>query len=139
MAAKATRMAMKAGGGSRGREVLGIVFLALGVFWATALLSWQFGDGRLMGPLGHACARLVYALAGIAGHLITAAMIVVPIRVLAGKKTVRSLGEVVGFVLGVISLAVLLHLAFHNYRDEGYPAGGRIGQVVAVVLRRAVS
>src|SRR6266498_3360531 len=44
-------------GGTRLREVFGIVLLALGLFTGTALLSLQFGDGQLMGPLGRFCAR----------------------------------------------------------------------------------
>ncbi len=140
MPAKASRGAVSRSSHSpRGREVLGIVLLAIGVFWATALLSWQFSDGRLMGPLGHACARLVYAIAGMSGHLVTAAMIVVPVRLLAGRPVVRNAGEAIGFLLGVVSVAVLLHLACGGYRDGGIASGGKIGEALAEVLRAAVS
>jgi S-DNA-T family DNA segregation ATPase FtsK/SpoIIIE len=126
-------------GGTRLREVFGIVLLALGLFTGTALLSLQFGDGQLMGPLGRFCARAFYATAGIGGYLMVAGLIIGPIRLLSGRRPIGGFAEAAGGVLGVVSLAVLLHLVGGSYRVAGYAAGGRLGEFVAEVMRAGVS
>ncbi len=133
------RSASSQGGGTRLREVFGIVLLALGLFTGTALVSLQFGDGSLMGPLGRFCARTFYAIAGIGSYLMVAGLIVGPIRMLSGRRAISGLAEAAGGVLGVISLAVLLHLVGGNYRVAGYAAGGRLGEFIAEVMRAGVS
>src|SRR5262249_43649720 len=95
--------------------------------------------GQWMGPLGHLWARLLYASFGIGSHALTAAMVVIPIRLLAGKRVVRSWGEGVGLAAGLTSLSVLLHLAFGQHRIAGIGAGGRVGELLAEVLRAGVS
>ena len=72
---------MKAQSGTR-HEIAGIVLLAIGAFSTTAILSFQFGSGHLMGPLGHVCARVLYATAGMGGNLIALSMILGAIRIL---------------------------------------------------------
>src|SRR5262245_37750619 len=120
-------------------EIAGIVLLAMGLFLAAALLSLQLGSGDLMGPLGRVCARTLYAAFGIGAHVVTALMIAVPVRLLAGRRVVRTVGEGVGLGLGLLSAVVLLHLVGRHYRIGGYGAGGVVGELLAEVLRAAVS
>src|SRR5215471_10150928 len=108
--ARAHHSASRADATVRGREIVGIVLLALGLFLQTALLSLQLGSGELMGPLGRLCARSLHAGAGMASNVVTLAMIALPIRLLAGRRLLRSFGEGAGIVLGLVSAAVLLHL-----------------------------
>ncbi len=123
---------------SRSREIAGIALLALGLFSGLSLLSLQMG-GQWMGPLGHLWARLIYATFGIGSHALTAAMVIIPIRLLAGKRVVRTWGEGLGLLTGLVSLSVLLHLAFGDHRIAGIGAGGKVGELLAEVLRAGVS
>src|SRR5215813_7468302 len=108
----------------RGREIAGIVLLAVGLFTTAALLSFELGTGTLMGPLGRFCARSLYAGTGIAAHIVAALLVVLPIRLLAGRRIVRSVGEAIGLVLLLVSLTVLLHLVGCHHRIAGYGPGG---------------
>ena len=123
----------------RGREIAGIVLLAVGLFLQVALLSLQLGGGELMGPLGRVCARGLYAGVGMGANVVTVMLIVLPIRLLAGRRLLRSFGEGIGLVLGLVALVVLLHLLGRHVRVSGYGAGGLLGEVLAEVLRAAVS
>jgi S-DNA-T family DNA segregation ATPase FtsK/SpoIIIE len=133
------RSSSSSGGGARLREVIGIVLLAFGLFLATALLSLQFGDGRLMGPLGRFFARVAWSIAGCGAYCIAAALVIGPIRLLSGKPPVEGPVEAGGGVLGLASLTVLLHLIGGGYRVAGMPAGGQLGEGLAEVMRGAVS
>src|SRR5215813_6434392 len=139
----ASRSSTHAGGSAdpqvRGREIAGIVLLAIGLFLTASLLSLQLGTGTLMGPLGRFCARALYAGTGIGAHLVTAMMILLPIRLLAGRRIVRGIGEAIGLVLLLVSLTVMLHLVGRHYRIAGYGPGGLLGEMLAEVLRAAVS
>src|SRR5262249_11936359 len=123
----------------RGREIMGIVLLAVGLFLQTALLSLQLGSGELMGPLGRLCARTLHAGAGMASNVVTLTMVLLPIRLLAGRRLLRSFGEGAGILLGLVSGAVLLHLVSHDVRIHGYAAGGLLGETLAEILRASVS
>jgi S-DNA-T family DNA segregation ATPase FtsK/SpoIIIE len=123
----------------RAREIAGIVLLALGLFLAAALLSLQLGNGDLMGPLGRVCARGLYAAVGMGAHVLAALMVLLPVRVLAGDRVLRTVGEGVGLALGLVALVVLCHLVGRHYRVGGTGAGGATGELLAEVLRAAVS
>jgi hypothetical protein len=127
MAARATSKPGDAA--MRGREIVGIVLMALGLFLAAALLSLQLGDGSLMGPLGRASARLLATSLGLAAHLVPAILIVIPVRLLAGRRVLRGPGEAIGFALGALAIAILLHLALGG-------GGGGVAPVRAPVPAR---
>jgi S-DNA-T family DNA segregation ATPase FtsK/SpoIIIE len=118
----------------RGREIFGIVLLALALFLETALLSLHLGDGGLMGPLGRSCAALLFSGLGAAAHAVTAALALVAVRLLSGQSVVRGAGEGLGLLLGIASIGVLLHLVF-----GASGAGGHLGEVLGEILRAAVS
>jgi S-DNA-T family DNA segregation ATPase FtsK/SpoIIIE len=121
------------------REVVGVCILALGLFIGTALLSLQFGDGGLMGPLGRWVAHGFWALGGMASYLLVAALIIGPIRLLGGKRPLGGPLEIGGGVLGYLALSVLLHLVGGAYRVGGLPAGGKLGGNLGDLMRGAVS
>jgi S-DNA-T family DNA segregation ATPase FtsK/SpoIIIE len=115
----------------RGREIVGIVLLALGLFLATALASLQLGDGGLMGPLGRASARLLTAGVGLAAHVVSLVLLVLAVRLLSSRRPVRGIAEVAGALVGVVSLSVVLHLAGR--------LGGALGEITGELLRAGVS
>ena len=51
-------------------EFLGVALLAIGGLMAGGLISYQFGDGNLMGPVGRLVASALYAGFGMAAYLI---------------------------------------------------------------------
>jgi S-DNA-T family DNA segregation ATPase FtsK/SpoIIIE len=117
--------------GTRTSEITGIVLLALGLFLAASLLSLQLGSGDLMGPLGRVCARGLHAAFGSGALVVAALLVVVPIRMLGGRRVVRGVWEAAGLGLGLVSLAVVLHLVGRR--------GGAVGAVLGEALRAAVS
>lgn len=126
------------GASSHAREIGGIVLLAVGAFLLLSLSSLQFGDGRLMGPLGRLFGRLVYGAAGVVSYVVGGATIVAAIRILSHRAPVRDLPEGAGLPLGVLSISILLHLVAGDYRVAGYGPGGLLGEYVGELLRAAV-
>ena len=97
------------------------------------LASYQFGDGRLMGPVGRVIANAVYAGFGMAGYLLVLGVLGIGVKALAGLRMEIRLGEGVGFTLSTIAGCILLHVMFPQYRVHGYTAGGLAGEVVGSV------
>jgi DNA segregation ATPase FtsK/SpoIIIE, S-DNA-T family len=131
MAVSATKRGEAPSG--RGREILGIVLIALGLLFLAALFSRHFGDGNLMGPLGRGIARLLTTAWGHGSYLVALCMLVLPVRLLAKRPLVRDLGEGIGFALTLLAGTVLLHLGL------GAGAGGVLGEHLGEVMRALVS
>src|SRR5262249_60194877 len=70
---------------SRRREIPGVCLLAVGLFAGMSMLSMQLGDHQMMGPGGGAMAAGLYALAGGAGYLLVAGMLLAAGRRLPGR------------------------------------------------------
>ena len=125
--------------GATKREIAGVVLLALGTFLSLGLLSFQFGDGTLVGPLGRWFARSVFALVGVAAYCMGAALVVMPVRAFVGTSVGRGLGEWAGYTGGLLAVAILLHLVAGGYRVDGFSAGGLLGEYTAEFLRAGLS
>ncbi|MCG8417397.1 MAG: DNA translocase FtsK 4TM domain-containing protein [Proteobacteria bacterium] len=104
-----------------------------------ALVSLQAGDGTLMGPLGRTIASIIYGFAGLCSYVLVAMLVVVAIRLLIDRPPLLHPGEAMGLVLGLASLAALLHLAGADYRVAGHSPGGLVGDHVAEVFRAIIS
>src|SRR5438552_13263224 len=77
---------------ARGREIGGIVLLALALFLALSVESFQFGTGSLMGPGGALVATGVYALVGVVSYLAALAIGATAVHLLRGHPVrLRSL------------------------------------------------
>ncbi len=118
---------------------MGIFLLALGLFLGLGLGSLQFGRGNLMGPFGRAAASALYGLVGMAGYLVAAGLLVLPVRALAGKPYRMGVAEIAGGVVGLLSIAILLHLGGRGYRVAHHAAGGLLGEYAGEVSRAMVS
>src|SRR3954465_3071728 len=103
-------------GGSTGRrrEGLGVVGLGAGIFLLIALGSLQAGR-LVMGPFGRSTASLFYGIAGVCGYFLIALAVVAAIRTLIEREPIMPLTVVVGALVGVVSLAILVHLAASGY------------------------
>src|SRR5262245_39714132 len=97
---------------SRRREITGVCLLAAGLFAGMSMLSMQLGDHQMMGPGGAAAASGLYGLAGVAGYLVIAGMILMSVRCFRGRRFVEGPREGLGALMLLFAAAVLLHLPF---------------------------
>ena len=112
----------------RKREIAGVVMLALGLFAGLSMLSMQLGGHQMMGPGGEAAAVGLYSLAGVAGYLFIAGLLVMAVRCFRGRPFVDGVLEGLGAVMLLVSAAVLLHLPFTGVATAQHGPGGLLGQ-----------
>jgi S-DNA-T family DNA segregation ATPase FtsK/SpoIIIE len=125
-------------GTDRRREVLGVVGLGAGLFLLIAMVSLQ-AHALVMGPFGRSMAGLFYGLAGVCGYLLIALGVVAAIRTLLDREPVMPVTIVAGTLLGMLSLATLIHLIAPSYRVLGHGPGGAAGEHLAEILRAVIS
>jgi DNA segregation ATPase FtsK/SpoIIIE, S-DNA-T family len=126
------------GPSGRRREVIGVVGLGAAIFLLIALVSLQAGR-LVMGPFGRSTAGLFYGIAGVCGYVLIALAVVAAIRTLIERDPIMPAAVVVGSMIGVISLAILAHLAAGGYRVAGHGPGGALGEHLGEILRAVVS
>ncbi|MGE3456618.1 MAG: DNA translocase FtsK 4TM domain-containing protein [Kofleriaceae bacterium] len=119
-------------------EVLGVIALGGALFLLVAMVSLQ-GGRMVMGPFGRATAGMFYGLAGVCGYLLIALAATAAVRALLERDPVMPATVTIGAIIGVISLATLIHLAVPSYRVAGHSAGGAIGEHLAEILRAVIS
>ncbi len=120
------------------REVLGVIGLGVTLFLLVAMVSLQAGK-LVMGPFGKSSAGLFYGLAGVCGYLLIGLALVAAVRTLLERNPVMPGFVAIGAVIGIISLATLVHLAGSGYRVAGHGPGGAVGEHLAEVLRALIS
>jgi DNA segregation ATPase FtsK/SpoIIIE, S-DNA-T family len=113
---------------SRRREIVGVCLLATGLFAGMAMLSMQLGDHQMMGPGGAAAATGLYSLAGMAGYLFIAGMLVTAVRCFRGRRFVDGPREALGAIILLAASSVLLHLPFAGTISAEHGPGGALGQ-----------
>jgi hypothetical protein len=117
---------------------MGVVGLGAALFLLIAMVSLQLG-GLVMGPFGRSIANLFYGIAGMCGYLWIALGVIAAIRTLLARQPALPLMIVLGAVIGVTSLATLVHLIVPGYRVVGHGPGGAIGEHFAEILRAVIS
>src|SRR5450432_4110958 len=118
----------KAGPQGRKREIAGVVMLAFGLFAGLSMLSMQLGAHQTMGPGGAATAAALYGLAGMAGYLFIAGLLVASVRCFRGRPFVDGVLEGMGALTLLVATAVLLHLPFTGAAMAQHGPGGLLGQ-----------
>jgi S-DNA-T family DNA segregation ATPase FtsK/SpoIIIE len=114
-------------------EFLGVALLAIGGLMFGGLISYQFGDGNLMGPVGRLVASALYAGFGMAAYLIVLGVLGIGVKALLGHRMELRIGEGVGFSSATLAGCVLLHVMFPSYRVHGYTSGGLSGELLGEV------
>jgi S-DNA-T family DNA segregation ATPase FtsK/SpoIIIE len=112
----------------RGREIIGIGLLGLGVFCMVSLVSMQAGRGHLMGPGGAAAATALYSLAGLCAYPLVAGILLVAVRLCRARRLVDDVVGVLGFVALLCSVAVIMYLPFAGDSVTLRGPGGLLGQ-----------
>jgi S-DNA-T family DNA segregation ATPase FtsK/SpoIIIE len=116
---------------SRGREVTGIILLALAIFLGTSFVSLVFSTGTWLGPGGATAATAVYSVLGLLGAVIPYVLLRTGARVLAGRPIGLRGTDTFGAVLAVVATSVLLDVLFHRHRLGGNSPGGMLGETLA--------
>jgi S-DNA-T family DNA segregation ATPase FtsK/SpoIIIE len=124
---------------SRSPEVVGIIGLGAALFTVLGLLSLQAGDGGLVGPFGRVIAGLSYGALGMTAYLAIATLVVISLRLLLDRQPLVSAHVLAGVGLGILAVAILLHLIAGDYLVAGRGPGGALGESVAEILRAVVS
>ncbi|MCA9652695.1 MAG: DNA translocase FtsK 4TM domain-containing protein [Myxococcales bacterium] len=114
-------------------EFLGVALLAAGALMFGGLISYQGGEGTLMGPVGQLAASALYASFGMASYLIALGVVGMGVQALLGLRMEVGISEGVGFAVATMAGCVLLHVMFPGYRVHGYTAGGLTGELVGEV------
>ena len=114
-----------------------MVGLGAAIFLLIALVSLQ-ADRLVMGPFGRSMASLFYGVAGVCGYLLIALAVIAAIRALIEREPIMPALVVIGAMLGVTSLAILVHLAAAGYRVAGHGPGGALGEHLGEILRAVV-
>jgi DNA segregation ATPase FtsK/SpoIIIE, S-DNA-T family len=115
------------------REMWGILFLGFALLLGGALVSLQFGDGRLMGPFGQALALGLFSLLGLGSHLVVVALFSVAWGIFSRRFSVRDGRLWLGYTGATLCGTVLFTLIFSKYRLQGMGAGGRTGELLAAL------
>ncbi|MBL0216904.1 MAG: DNA translocase FtsK 4TM domain-containing protein [Myxococcales bacterium] len=115
-----------------------MIGLGAALFLLVAMVSLQAGR-LVMGPFGRASAGMFYGLAGVCGYLLIALSVVAAVRMLIEREPVMPVTVAAGTLIGVVSLAMLAHLAASGYRVMGHGPGGAIGEHLAEILRAVIS
>ena len=114
-----------------------MIGLGLALFLLIAMVSLQLGT-LVMGPFGRTTAGAFYAIAGVCGYALIVLGAVAAVRVIIERQPAMPILVGVGTVLGVITLATLVHLVAPGYRVAGHGPGGAIGEHLAEVLRALI-
>jgi S-DNA-T family DNA segregation ATPase FtsK/SpoIIIE len=122
----------------RRREVAGVVGLGAALFLLIAMMSLQAGH-MVMGPFGRSVAGFFYGIAGIPGYAFVLLGAIAAIRMLLDREQALPPMIAIGAALGVLALAVLMHLVAPSYRVAGHGPGGAIGEHLAEILRAMIS
>src|SRR5580692_9164646 len=99
-------------------EVFGVLALGIALFLLISMISLQ-ANALVMGPFGRSVAGHYYGLAGVCGYLLIAWGAIAAGRMLLDRAPIVPMMIWLGCVLGVVSLAMLVHLIAPHYRVAG--------------------
>ncbi|MDY0001445.1 MAG: DNA translocase FtsK 4TM domain-containing protein [Polyangia bacterium] len=115
-------------------EALGVALLALSLLAFTALVSLQFGAGKLMGPFGRMLALSLYALLGLGSYLVVLAVGFIGLRTLMGRGQTIRWTVWAGYLGATVAGSVLFHCMFPGHVVHGFTAGGKGGEILGELL-----
>ncbi|HEX4453704.1 MAG TPA: DNA translocase FtsK 4TM domain-containing protein [Kofleriaceae bacterium] len=115
-----------------------MVALGIALFLLISMISLQ-ANALVMGPFGRSVAAHYYGLAGVCGYLLIALGAIAAVRMLLDREPIVPMMIWIGCVLGVVSLAMLVHLIAPHYRVAGHGPGGALGEHLAEISRAMIS
>lgn len=132
------------------KELYGILFLALGIFFALCLISYNPTDpafnsasnveqiSNFGGKIGAYLADILFTILGISAYVLCGALIIMSIMQFMGKTIKIKWSDAMAYTILIISAATILHLRFEVVEIRGHPigGGGLIGSLLGVVLQQ---
>ena len=133
-------------------EILGVFFLALGLFFGISLLSYDPADpalnvtstvsqiNNLAGVVGAYTADILFTIFGISAYFMCAILFLISVLQFIGKTIRLNWKEAVAYVISVVAVASIIHLKFDTVHIHGQPigAGGLFGGLFGKVLKEWV-
>jgi len=133
----------------KGNELLGLLMVSAGLLLLLSFASYHPRDPSLLhhtsgeadianwiGPFGADVASVFLALAGLASFLVPAALLVLGLRRLSGRKPREVFGRGLGLLILLAALPALLQLTLGplSWRNGTVDAGGAFGIALAGIL-----
>jgi S-DNA-T family DNA segregation ATPase FtsK/SpoIIIE len=132
------------------KELYGILFLALGVFFGLCLLSYNPADpainsasnvaqiSNLGGIVGSYLADLLFTILGISAYVLCFVLILMSAMQFMGKTIRVKWSDVIAYSVLIIAASTILHLRFEVVEISNHPisGGGFIGSLLGVILER---
>ena len=115
-----------------------MVALGVSLFLLIAMISLQ-AHALVMGPFGRSVASLYYGLAGVCGYPLIVLGAIAAVRMLLDREPIVPVMIWLGTLLGVVALAMLVHLVAPHYRVAGHGPGGALGEHLAEISRAMIS
>jgi len=145
--AKAKRRSDPTTGRRHGREVVGLILIALGVLLSLALISYHPTDPSLntasaepvrnwIGLFGAVVSDGLFQLLGVTSFVTATVCLVFGGRLLIRRKSPVRWHEMAGLVSTVVFTALLAHLIVGSvsFRGEPLPTGGALGKISAGLI-----
>ncbi len=128
-----------------GRDIAAVLLTAAGLLSGLALATFQALDGQLIvrdlppasnlvGPLGHHLAAALYKVLGFAALVLPFALVTGGWKLFRGEARRVTLVASAAYLVLILAVATLSHLALASRGLASFPAGGAVG---AFLCRRA--
>lgn len=128
-----------------GREIGGLILIAMALVVLLAILSFEPADLRgaappanLIGPVGVHLGDLLLYLVGVGVFFFDALLWYLGFMLIVGRLIEWKWSEIGGQLLFVLSGAMLAHLAFVDHTLFGHMPGGLVGELSAEISRGLV-
>lgn len=128
-----------------GREVGGLILIALALVILLSVLSFDPADIRgagppsnLIGPVGVHLGDLLLYLVGVGVFFFDALLWYLGFMLIVGRLIEWKWSEIAGQLLFVLAGAMLCHLAFVDHTLFGHMPGGLVGELTAEISRGLV-
>lgn len=131
-------------------ELLGVVFLAIGVFFGLSLVSYDPADpalnvissvktiNNLGGFVGAYTASILFFTFGISSYFLCTVIFLVSFMQFVGRDIRLNWKEAIAYALLLTSVAAIFHLRFETIHIHNQPieAGGIFGALLGEILKR---
>ena len=131
-------------------EILGVIFLGLGIFFSLSVVSYDPADpalnvissiqsiNNLGGVIGAYTADILFSTFGISAYFLCAVTFLISFMQFMGREITLNWKEAISYALLVVSVAAIFHLRFEIVHVHNQPieAGGILGGLLGEVLRR---
>jgi len=125
-----------------GREIGGLILIAIALVVLLSILSFEPADMRgagpptnLIGPVGMHLGDLLLYLVGVGVFFFDALLWYLGFMLIVGRLIEWKWSEIGGQLLFVLSGAMLAHLAFVEHTLFGHMPGGMVGELSAEISR----